>query len=123
VPIFSLALCGADAHMRDEIASLVTANEQSEDFLSVRRSMSLLARSPAKDGVFSTRRSYRLLHGGAGDWAQVAWERFGARATNDSGATWQSNCFFQHLPMPAERVRVLQHEAPRRGEPSITPMY
>src|SRR5882724_8804785 len=46
---FLARVCGADARMRDEIASLVTAREQSEDFLSV-PALDVFARQISREG-------------------------------------------------------------------------
>jgi hypothetical protein len=78
---FLTRTCGPDARMRDEIASLLTAVEQSGDFLST-PALDVFARQISREGGLFSPATGSAHH--VERRLQAAWARCGGRATSES---------------------------------------
>ena len=113
---FLARACGPDAGMRDEIASLLTAVEQSGDFLSA-PALDVFARQISREGwsvqpgdrIASYTVERRLGAGGMGEVWRARDERLGRDVA--------IKLLLPHPSNAAERVRAFQHEARAAGTP------
>jgi dienelactone hydrolase len=111
---FLARACGSDAGMRDEIASLLTAVEQSGDFLCA-PALDVFARQISREGwsvqpgdrIGSYTVERRLGAGGMGE----VWRARDERLARDVAI----KLLLPHPSNAAERVRAFQHEARAAG--------
>ena len=111
---FLARMCGSDDGMRDEIASLLTAAEQSRDFLSA-PALDVFARQISREGwsvqpgdcIASYTVERRLGAGGMGEVWRARDERLGRDVA--------IKLLLPHPSDAAEQVRAFQHEARAAG--------
>ena len=111
---FLARTCGPDVGMRDEIASLLTAVEQSGDFLSA-PALDVFARQVSREGwsvqpgdrIASYTVERRLGAGGMGEVWRARDERLGRDVA--------IKLLLPHPSNASERVRAFQHEARAAG--------
>jgi eukaryotic-like serine/threonine-protein kinase len=111
---FLARTCGSDAGLRDEIAALLTAVEQSGDFLSA-PALDVFARQISREGwsvqpgdrIASYSVERRLGAGGMGEVWRARDERLGRDVA--------IKLLLPHPSNAAERVRAFQHEARAAG--------